>query len=243
MRAAASADPRPEIRRRSVASKVSDTASRQAVATPRRPPSVNRVAASISTATAPRLPARPPHVPAAGQRRLRCCHRRDRSSRSGPAPGFLERAGQPSGEVGIRLGDFSGAQGAARSVLRQRVAGDEQLALCRGRRRALRRCPLGSPASRRELGQLVEDDRGAWASHPGGLDAEPPAARRLPVYPQSPRAWLLILGSVRSCRASASARPGSPGSRASSAYSVLGRRWCAMGRARYSGRAGPGCRG
>ena len=55
MRSAASAsslvpDPLPLA-----VAKVSDTASTQAVATPRRRPSVKIVAASISTATAPRL--------------------------------------------------------------------------------------------------------------------------------------------------------------------------------------------
>jgi hypothetical protein len=177
MRAAASARSSSEIRRRSVASKVSDTASRHAVATPRRPPSVNRVAASISTATAPLLSQASargrggPSSPSLGHRKI---GRHDPDGRRVPST-----TGQPSGEVGIRLGDFSGAQGAARSVLCQRVTGDEELAMYElGIERSASAHSDRPPHA--ELGQLVEDDRGARASHPGGLDAQPPAARRLP---------------------------------------------------------------
>ena len=53
-RSAAAARSSSPIRRRSPSTKRSDTARTQAVATPRLRPSVNRVAASISTATAPR---------------------------------------------------------------------------------------------------------------------------------------------------------------------------------------------
>ena len=172
--------PRPRSACRPPFRKVSDTASTQAVATPSRPPSVNIVAASISTATAPRLRQASERAAGAGlalvgpavveeirghdpRRRGHARERSGQAPRSAPGSGS---AISPAPSARLAPSSASASPATTSSpvyeVRIERAAGAH---------------PDRAPHP--QLGQLLEDDRGARPSHAGGLDAERPALGRL----------------------------------------------------------------
>ena len=195
MRSAASASSSSPIRCRSPFRKVSDTASTQAVATPSRPPSVNSVAASISTATAPppapglgARPGRPAFVGAAVVEEIRGHDPRRREA-------VLGLRGQRRCQLRVRLRDLAGPERPARAVLGQRVAATTSSPWTSSGSsapqvptRIARRTP-SSASSCRTIAALGPPMPVDWmlSGRPSGVS---------PVYPQSPRAWLLIRGSV-----------------------------------------------
>ena len=248
MRAAAAASSSSPIRCRPPVRNMSDTASTQAVATPSRPPSVNSVAASISTATAPRLR----QASARGPRWARVVRR---------AVPFVEEIGRHDRRRGHCSASPPTSAGCQVRIRPRRSRRPPAPGSCRPRpaprrRRSARRVRgpgSSAPQVPTRIARRTPSSASSWRTI-AALGPPMPVDWMLsgrplgvsPVYPQSPRAWLLILGSVSSCWASARARPGSPGSRASSR---VRRCWDGGGgawrRARYrgvSGRCGSGDR-
>ena len=100
---------------------------------------------------------------------------------------------EPGRELGVGLRRLARAQGAARSVLGQGVAGDDEIAVAELRvERPAGADPDGPPHA--ELGELLQDDRGARAAHAGRLDAERAALRRLPGVSPEPAGVVAHLG-------------------------------------------------
>ena len=149
------------MRRRSSPASSSETSSTQPAAAPRRRATVNSVAASISTATAPAAAQR------AGALRVGVVEEvgRDDGDR------VAGRARQRGGQARVGGGALAGAERAARPVRAQRLAGDEQVAEPRAvRERAAGPDPHEPPRAERD--QLLGDDRRARPAHARALDRQ-----------------------------------------------------------------------